>query len=331
MQETNEAPPQCILFPGESKIGLRQDNKLFFFKAGTVQVESSYTFPFTVLFFSLPVQNVILVVDESRPNTLLLWNHHTSSIENSLDFESNITNLICTRNFASVVIKTSTTIVKIKPFSVYQAITTTNPIPTFSIINLPTDNNHCTYAYPDESKPTSVIISTIPSSDDSIIIDAHKNKISCLALSQDAKYLVTASDYGTIVRLWDAKTGKFIHESRRGWTSATIIHFSFSPLSNFLCISSSHGTIHVCKIDKSSNEGNWLIPKADISVNIRRDNEMIQLNRFQAFVEDDTNLMCCVTESGHCIVYEIDLDKGNATMKTKFKLDKIMKLTNSNV
>lgn len=322
--------PECILFPIHFKIGLRQSNKLYFFKVGTIIIELSLTFPFKILCFSAPVDDTILVVDESRPTTLVVWNIAKSTVKSEYEFNDKIERIQCSKNFCAIITKTVTVIVKINPFSIYQKIKTNEPFQCFAISNV--DINHCIVAYPDEEKPNSVVILTTPSSDEPVIVNAHKNNVSCLELSNDGQYLVTASVYGTIIRLWDTKNGNFIEESRRGWTSASIIHFSFSPSSTYLCITSNHGTTHICKIDRSSTNGNWLIPmipKADISINLKKDSKHIQSMCFSSFVDDDATSLYCVTNTGQCVVYEIDILNSSAYMKSCFKLDKLMKLANA--
>ncbi len=39
-------------------------------------------------------------------------------------------------------------------------------------------------------------------------IQAHNNALSCLVLSMDGKRLVTASDKGTLVRVWNTMDGQ---------------------------------------------------------------------------------------------------------------------------
>ena len=89
---------------------------------------------------------------------------------------------------------------------------------------------------------------TIPSSTPSVIFEAHKSPIRFVALSNNGKYIATVSIKGTIIRLWSIN-GQLLKESRRGLTPAVIVHMSFSPCSEFLCVSSNHFTAHIFKID----------------------------------------------------------------------------------
>ncbi len=47
-------------------------------------------------------------------------------------------------------------------------------------------------------------------------ISAHTNALSCLALSLDGKRLATASDKGTLVRVWNTTDGQLLQVRRGG-------------------------------------------------------------------------------------------------------------------
>ena len=49
------------------------------------------------------------------------------------------------------------------------------------------------------------------------LIPAHETDLACIALSLDGMRLATASDKGTLVRVFDTQTGQIQHVSWRGW------------------------------------------------------------------------------------------------------------------
>ena len=82
----------------------------------------------------------------------------------------------------------------------------------------------------------------------STLIAAHESALSCLALNQSGTRLATASERGTLVRVWDTRTGQRLAELRRGAESAEIQSLSFNLDSTCLLVSSDHGTVHIFKL-----------------------------------------------------------------------------------
>lgn len=57
--------------------------------------------------------------------------------------------------------------------------------------------------------------------------------------------LVTASNTGTVIRVFDIPSGNKLYSFRRGNRPSTITSISFSPSSEFIAVGSSSGTVHV--------------------------------------------------------------------------------------
>lgn len=77
------------------------------------------------------------------------------------------------------------------------------------------------------------------------VVRAHNSSIRCLALSEDASLLATASEQGTLVRVYNTTTLDQIAELRRGMDSAIILDLAFSPGNRWLASTSDKGTLHV--------------------------------------------------------------------------------------
>jgi len=78
-----------------------------------------------------------------------------------------------------------------------------------------------------------------------VTIPAHNGRLACVALSRDGKLAATASDKGTLIRVWDTESGKLVKELRRGAEQATIWSICFSADNSLLAVSSSNGTCHI--------------------------------------------------------------------------------------
>jgi len=74
---------------------------------------------------------------------------------------------------------------------------------------------------------------------------AHNGPLACIATTFDGKLVATASDKGTLIRVWNTEDGKMIKELRRGAENARIWSMCFSEDGSMLAVTSSHGTCHI--------------------------------------------------------------------------------------
>jgi len=80
------------------------------------------------------------------------------------------------------------------------------------------------------------------------LISAHEASLSCLALNTDGSKLATASERGTLIRVWDTRSGHRLMELRRGAEPAEIQCLNFNHDCSFLLVSSDHGTVHLFRL-----------------------------------------------------------------------------------
>lgn len=86
------------------------------------------------------------------------------------------------------------------------------------------------------------------------IIQAHKSPLAMLSLNSTGTLLATASDKGTVIRVFSLPNGDRIHEFRRGSYPAKIYSISFNAVSTLLCVSSDTETVHIFKLIKSGDK-----------------------------------------------------------------------------
>lgn len=77
------------------------------------------------------------------------------------------------------------------------------------------------------------------------IIPAHTSALRAIQLSQDGELLATASDKGTLIRVWSTKTRAKVAELRRGLDPSTIFHLAFNPSATMLACTSDKSTLHI--------------------------------------------------------------------------------------
>ncbi|CAH3198123.1 unnamed protein product [Porites evermanni] len=76
-------------------------------------------------------------------------------------------------------------------------------------------------------------------------INAHQGELACLSINQQGTQVATASEKGTLIRVFDTQTKNLLVELRRGADPATLYCINFSHDSAFLCVSSDKGTVHI--------------------------------------------------------------------------------------
>ncbi|KAJ6260687.1 hypothetical protein Dda_4914 [Drechslerella dactyloides] len=77
------------------------------------------------------------------------------------------------------------------------------------------------------------------------IVPAHTSSIMALALSPNGELLATASENGTLIRIFSTASSAIVTELRRGIDKALIYSMAFSPSSNRLAVTSDKGTLHI--------------------------------------------------------------------------------------
>ncbi|XP_065357041.1 WD repeat domain phosphoinositide-interacting protein 2 isoform X2 [Calliphora vicina] len=88
-----------------------------------------------------------------------------------------------------------------------------------------------------------------------LTIKAHDTALSALNFSPNGTMLATASERGTVIRVFCVKNGQRVQEFRRGVKRCVrIASLVFSTTGDFLCASSNTETVHIFKIDVKAVE-----------------------------------------------------------------------------
>jgi WD40 repeat protein len=77
------------------------------------------------------------------------------------------------------------------------------------------------------------------------VLRAHNSTLRCVGLSPSGHLLATASEQGTLIRVFDTKTLDQVAEFRRGVEKAVIFGLAFSDGGRWLACTSDKGTIHI--------------------------------------------------------------------------------------
>jgi autophagy-related protein 18 len=80
------------------------------------------------------------------------------------------------------------------------------------------------------------------------VVQAHKAPIAFLALNGVGSLLATASERGTVIRVWSVPGAEKLYQLRRGTSPARIHSIAFNAVSSLLAVSSAHDTVHIFKL-----------------------------------------------------------------------------------
>lgn len=84
-------------------------------------------------------------------------------------------------------------------------------------------------------------------------INAHYSNIEAIAINDNGKLIATASETGTLIKVFNTETCKLEYELRRGSQSANVYDICFNKDSTLLACYSSNGTLHIFDLNSDIN------------------------------------------------------------------------------
>lgn len=119
---------------------------------------------------------------------------------------------------------------------------------------------NCVFAFPHVNVGWAQTVQLSPSQDgngEKVVKEfkCHNTALHAMKLSQNGEILATASNKGTLVRLFNALTGEQLSEVRRGADQAVITDLSIDPTNMYITAASDKGTIHIFKIHDDKQSG----------------------------------------------------------------------------
>ncbi|TAQ86261.1 hypothetical protein B7494_g5427 [Chlorociboria aeruginascens] len=202
------------------------------------------------------------------PRHLVIQNTKRSSIICELTFPSAVLAVRLNRKRLAVILEEEIYLYDISNMTLLYTIAT-SPNPN-AICALSPSSEHCYIAYPlpkaredmgdkrpSHAPPLSTYVA--PTSGDVLIFDtmelkavnvveAHRAPLSCVALNNDGTLLATASETGTIIRVFSIPRGTKMYQFRRGTYPSTIYSMSFNLNATLLCVSSTTDTVHIFRL-----------------------------------------------------------------------------------
>lgn len=174
------------------------------------------------------------------PNKVMIWDDYQNKCIAELEFRNEVKAVKLRRDRIVVVLENKVYVYNFADLQLlHQVETCNNPKGLCSL----SPGTSVVLAVPGQKVGTVHV--ELYDSKETKVIQAHNNTITQIVLNLDGTRLATSSDKGTLIRIFDTKTGEQLKEYRRGADKAEIFSLAFNPTSKWICVSSDKGTVHL--------------------------------------------------------------------------------------
>ena len=186
-----------------------------------------------------------LVGSESNPiynkNRVVIWDDYQRKSLGELKFSQTILNLKLRKDKIVVICFDRIYVFSLSSFQSIDIIETGENI--HGVIGINYNLNSTIIAYPDKKKGRIKIKNY--EKKNNITIDAHEKTIGNIVLTINGDLMASATEMGTIIRIFETENGDLVQEIRRGKEKAQIRCICFETNYKFIAASSTRGTVHI--------------------------------------------------------------------------------------
>ncbi|CAK9046500.1 Autophagy-related protein 18a (AtATG18a) (Protein PEROXISOME UNUSUAL POSITIONING 2) [Durusdinium trenchii] len=185
-------------------------------------------------------------VPQWSPNKVMLWDDTKARCVGDLGFNHAVRKVIMRRDLVTVVLDHRVYCYNFSDLQVRHSFKL--PRNSNGLCELSLNPGNRVLVFPGEAVG-SLCVNILASDEGKTVasrtIAAHESEITTIALNTDGSMLASASERGTLVRVFDTATGQCLHKLRRGTDRALIHCICFSADSSLLACSSDKCTVHV--------------------------------------------------------------------------------------
>ncbi|CAB4007778.1 WD repeat domain phosphoinositide-interacting 2-like [Paramuricea clavata] len=193
--------------------------------------------------------SLVAVVSLSAPRKLKVCHFKKGTEICNYSYPNTILSVKLNRMRLLVTLEESLYIHNIRDMKVLHTIRDTPPN-TLGLCALSPNSDNCFLAYPGSNQIGEVQIFDAVNLRAVTMISAHDSPVAALTFNTSGTKLASASEKGTIIRVFSIPDGQKLFEFRRGVKRCVVISsLAFSMDSMFLCASSNTETVHVFKLE----------------------------------------------------------------------------------
>eukprot|EP00744_Colponema_vietnamica_P001756 GILI01002869.1.p1 GENE.GILI01002869.1~~GILI01002869.1.p1 ORF type:complete len:738 (+),score=146.89 GILI01002869.1:171-2384(+) len=181
------------------------------------------------------------------PNKVMLWDDHAARFIGELAFKTEVKAVLLRHQRIAVVLESKVYVYLLHDLSLQEKIET-GPNPR-GLCCMSVNEENSVLACPGlqrgtvrvslyDCPPTNPVAGEVPT----CMIMAHQGTLSCIAVNQAGTMVATASETGTLIRVFSAFSGELLHELRRGVGRADLYLITFNPYPFFLYNLLKHGS-----------------------------------------------------------------------------------------
>jgi len=181
------------------------------------------------------------------PNKVILWDDHAMKVIGELNFKYPVKSVKLRKEKIVVALEQRVYIYQITDLKLLDAIDTyDNPNGVCAL-----SSKDATILITPDKKKGYIKINNYDTNVNSEI-KAHESNVTAVAISQDGKICATASDKGTLLRVFSIADGKLLTELRRGADKADIYSIAFDSSAQWLASTSDKGTVHIFSLSEAN-------------------------------------------------------------------------------
>ncbi|XP_029364758.1 WD repeat domain phosphoinositide-interacting protein 1 isoform X3 [Echeneis naucrates] len=199
--------------------------------------------------------SLVVVVSISMPQRMNIYHFKKGTEICNYSYPNKILAVKLNRQRLVVCLEDSIYIHNIKDLKLLKTLLNTPSNPS-GLFALSVNHSSSYLAYPGNATIGEIIVYDANNLSRVTMIPAHDSPVAALAFNTAATKLASASERGTIIRVFSIPEGLRLFEFRRGMKRYVSINsLSFSPDSQFLCASSNTETVHIFKLEQVGPSG----------------------------------------------------------------------------